>query len=139
MMNRDSAVPTCDGQTKGWRRYCREVSWYVQATKVNQRRHIATRLIARLTSSVRLLAMSWPQSEFDHERGVITFLEKVGKSPLVRRSLPNAAATMTQYFAFWKYPNEPISSFLVRETLSYQGFQEALVRLREERWGSTWS
>ena len=42
---------------------------------------------------------------------------------------------MTQYFAFGKFPSEQISSFLVRETLSYEEFQEALVRLREERSG----
>jgi hypothetical protein len=76
--------------------------------------------------------MSWPQSEFDHERGVVTLLQTLAKSPLVRRSFPNAAATMTQYFAFRKYPNVPISSFLVR---AYEDLQEALVRLREERSG----
>ena len=134
-MNRDSAVPTWDGQPQGWRRYCREVSWFVQATKVNQRRHIASKLIARLTNSARLLAMSWPQAEFDHDRGVISYLQKLAKSPLVRRLLPNAAATMAQYFSFRKHPHESISSFLVRETLTYEEFQEALIRLREERSG----
>ena len=39
---------------------------------------------------------------------------------------------MTQYFAFRKYPNMPISFFLVR---AYEDLQEALVRLREERSG----
>lgn len=58
--------------------------------------------------------MSCSQSEFDHERGVITLLQTLAKSPLVTRSFPNAAATVTQYFAFRKYPNVPISSFLVR-------------------------
>lgn len=134
-MNRDGAVPIWDGQAKGWRRYCREVCWFVQATKVNQRRHLATRLIARLTGSAMLLAMSWPQAEFDNDRGVLTYLQRLARSPLVRRSLPNAAATMTQYFSFKKLPNESISSFLVRETLSYEEFQEALIRLREERSG----
>ena len=134
-MNKDGAVPAWDGQPKGWRRYCREVCWFVQSTKVNQRRHLATRLIARLSGSARLLAMSWPQSEFDHERGVLTYLQRLAKSPLVRRSLPNAAATMTQYFGFKRMPNESISSFLVRETLSYEEFQEALSRLHEERAG----
>ena len=76
--------------------------------------------------------MSWPQSEFDHERGVLTYLQRLAK---VRRSLPNAAATMTQYFGFKRMPNESISSFLVRETPSFEEFQEALSRLREERTG----
>lgn len=134
-MNKDSAAPAWDGQPKGWRRYCREVCWFVQSTKVGQRRHLATRLIARLTGSARLLATSWPQSEFDHERGALTYLQRLAKSPLVRRSLPNAAATMTQYFAFKRIPNESISSFLVRETLTYEEFSEALARLKEERAG----
>ena len=63
---------------------------------------------------------------------MVTLLQTLAKSPLVRRSFPNAAATMTQYFAFRKYPNVPISSFLVR---AYEDLQEALVRLREERAG----
>ena len=134
-MIKDGAVPAWDGQPKGWRRYCREVCWFVQSTNVNQRRHLATHLIARLSGSARLLAMSWPQSEFDHERGVLTYLQRLAESPLVRRSLTNAAATMTQYFGFKRMPKESISSFLVRETLSYEGFQEALSRLHEERAG----
>ena len=108
----------------------------MQATKVGQRRHLATRLIARLSGSARLLAMSWPQSELDNDRGVLIFLRKLAASPLVRRSLPNAAATMSQYFGFRKRQNETISEFLVRETLSYEEFQEALIRLREERSGT---
>ena len=72
---------------------------------------------------------------FDDDRGVLVYLQKLAKSPLVRRSLPNAAATMSQYFGFRKLPQETIASFLVRETLSYEEFQEALIRLREERSG----
>ena len=136
MSSRDGGtVPTWDGHPKGWRRYCREVVWFVQSTKVTQRRHIATRLIARLTGSARLLAMSWTQAEFDDDRGVLVYLQKLAKSPLVRRSLPNAAATMSQYLGFRRLPQETIASFLVRETLSYEEFQEALIRLREERSG----
>ena len=136
MSSRDEGmVPSWDGHPKGWRRYCREVVRFVQSTKVNQRRHIATRLIVRLTGSARLLAMSWTQAEFDDDRGVLVYLQKLGKSPLVRRSLPNAAAIMSQHFGFRKLPQETIASFLVRETLSYEEFQEALIRLREERSG----
>ena len=42
---------------------------------------------------------------------------------------------MSQHFGFRKLPQETIASFLVRETLSYEEFQEALIRLREERSG----
>ena len=125
------------GAIPGWRRYAREVAWYVQGTKHTQRRYLATRLIGRLTGSARLLAMSWPQAEFDNDLGVLIFLRKLAQSPLVRRSLPNAAAIMSQYFQFRRQPGEPITNFLVRETLGFEEFNEALVRLREERQGLT--
>ena len=48
------------------------------------------------------------------------YLRKLASSPLVRRSLPNAAAIVTQYFQFRRDWSEPISSFLVRETLGYE-------------------
>eukprot|EP00438_Fugacium_kawagutii_P031764 Skav205351 [mRNA] locus=scaffold1956:24961:32706:- [translate_table: standard] len=133
MGDRDgSRVPSWDGSARSWRRYVREVVWFVQSTKVSQRRHVATKLIACLTSSARLLAMSWPQSEFDHDRGVISYLQKLARSPLVRRSLPNAAAIMSQYFSFKRHPGEGISAFLVREVLNYEEFSEALLRLKED-------
>eukprot|EP00438_Fugacium_kawagutii_P003117 Skav222832 [mRNA] locus=scaffold1338:43482:51341:- [translate_table: standard] len=136
MGDRDgSRVPSWDGSARSWRRYVREVVWFVQSTKVSQRRHVATKLIACLTSSARLLAMSWPQSEFDHDRGVISYLQKLARSPLVRRSLPNAAAIMSQYFSFKRHPGEAISAFLVREVLNYEEFSEALLRLKEEKNG----
>ena len=31
-------IPTWDGHSKGWKRYAREVGWYVQGTEHNQRR-----------------------------------------------------------------------------------------------------
>ncbi|OLQ15076.1 hypothetical protein AK812_SmicGene734 [Symbiodinium microadriaticum] len=132
-----STIPAWDGHPKGWRRYAREVAWFVQGTKHNQRRYLATRLIGRLTGSARLLAMSWPQGEFDNDLGVLIYLRKLAQSPLVRRSLPNAAAIMSQYFQFKRQPGENITTFLVRETLGFEEFNEALVRLREERQGMT--
>ena len=110
-------IPTWDGQSKGWRRYCKEVAWYVTGTKKGERRYLATRLIQKLTGSARLLAMSWSQAEFDCDKGVNLYLRRLASSPLVRRSLPNAAAIMTQYFQFRRGWQESIASFLVRETL----------------------
>ena len=130
-------VPTWDGHPKGWRRYAHEVGWYVQGTKHNQRRYLATRLIGRLTGAAGLLAMSWPQAEFDDDLGVLTYLRKLAQSPLVRRSLPNAAAIMSQYFQFRRNPGETITTFLVHEALGFEEFTEALARLREERQGPT--
>ena len=131
------AIPTWDGHPKGWRRYQREVAWFVQGTKHNQRRYLATRLIGRLSGAARLLAMSWPQQEFDEEQGVLTYMRKLAGSPLVRRSLPNAAAIMAQYFGFKRHPGEQITTFLVRETLGFEEFQEALLRLKDEKHGLT--
>ncbi|CAE7238727.1 unnamed protein product [Symbiodinium sp. CCMP2592] len=121
---------------KGWRRYAREVAWYVQGTKHNQRRYLATRLIGRLTGSARLLAMSWPQNEFDNDLGVLIFLRKLAQSPLVRRSLPNVAAIMSQYFQFKRQPGESITNFLCGQgtTMDKQLFGlETLLKKEEEK------
>ena len=79
--------------------------------------------------------MSWSQRDFEGERGVALFLQRFASSPLVRRSLPNAAAIMSEYFGFKRRPQESISTFLVRETLGFEEFQEALLQLKEERDG----
>ena len=79
--------------------------------------------------------MSWSQREFDCDEGVLLFLRRLAASPLVRRSLPNAAATMNEYFNFKRRAGESISSFLVREGLGFEEFQEALLQLKEERDG----
>ena len=63
-----------------------------QATRVSQCRQIAT-MIARLTGSARLLAMSWSQAEFNTDRGVIERLYR----DLQSVAIGNAAATATQY------------------------------------------
>ena len=128
-------VPTWDGAPKGWRRYCKEVAWYVRGNKQSMRKYLATRLISKLTGTARLLAMSWSQAEFDTEDGVTKYLRKLAQSPLVRRSMPNAAAIMSQYFSFKRYNNEKVADFLVRETLGFEEFQEALIRLKQERSG----
>ncbi|CAE7025424.1 TY1B-NL2 [Symbiodinium natans] len=80
--------------------------------------------------------MSWPQGEFDNELGVLHYMRRLANSPLVRRSLPNAAAIMNQFFAFRRHPGENIATFLVREQLVYEEFVEALLRLKEERNGA---
>ncbi len=128
-------VPSWDGTSKSWRRYVKEISWYVGSTKRNQRQYIASKLISRLSGSARLLAMSWSQREFEGEEGVALLLRRFAASPLVRRSLPNAAAIMSEYFSFKRKLGEGISQFLVRETLGFEEFSEALVQLKEERDG----
>ena len=79
--------------------------------------------------------MSWHQKDFEGEEGVTVMLRRLSASPLVRRSLPNAAAIMTEYFQFRRKPNESIAQFLVRETLGFEEFQEALLQLKEEKDG----
>ena len=112
-----------------------EGEWYVLGTKPKLRRYLASRLIMRLSGSARLLAMTWQLSEFDNEDGVTTMLQKLSKSPLVRKTLPNAASIMAQYFEFRRLQGENISAFLIRENLHFEEFRECLIRLREEQNG----
>ncbi|CAE7799282.1 GIP [Symbiodinium sp. CCMP2456] len=132
---RDGSVPTWDGAARGWRRYAREVAWYVQSTPAKKSGHCASRLMGRLTGPARLLAMSWQQAAFDAEDGTVKLLRRLASSPLVRRSLPNAAAICQQYFSFRRSAHESIGNFLVRETLVHEEFVEALIRLHEEKLG----
>ena len=131
----DSYVPAWDGSARTWRRYCKEVSWYISGTKADHRRYAAAKLITRLTGPARLLSMSWRNRDFEGEQGVTKMLQRFAASPLVRRSLPNAASTMSEYFSFKRKPGEPISQFLVREALGFEEFQEALIQLKDERSG----
>ena len=55
----DNYIPTWDGSSRTWRRYCKEVAWYMSGTKANQRQYAAAKLITRLTGAARLLSMSW--------------------------------------------------------------------------------
>ena len=34
-----ASIPAWDGHPKGWRRYAREVAWYVQGTKHTRQTH----------------------------------------------------------------------------------------------------
>ena len=95
---KEQNVPVWDGSARSWRRYTREVCWYVRATPVEKRRYCATKLVGKLRGPARLLAMSWTTMEFDHVNGVRDLLQRLAASPLVRRTLPNAAATCQQYF-----------------------------------------
>ena len=56
-------IPSWDGNPRGWRRYQREVAWYVLGTKKNQRALIGPRLVSKLTGPARLLAMSWNRTD----------------------------------------------------------------------------
>jgi hypothetical protein len=133
--NNRNRVPSWDGQARGWRRYCKEIAWYVGGCKRNDRRYLAGRLIQQLGGSARLLAMSWQQPDFERADGVLVLLRRLAASPLVRRAIPNASAIMDQYFSFRRLPGEAIGPFLVRETLGYEEFQEALIRIIEEKTG----
>ena len=134
-MEKEHHVPTWDGQAKSWRRYTRVVCWFVRSTPVHKRKYVANRLMSRLTGPARLLAMSWTHVNFDHGGGTKQYLRLLANSPLVRRSLPNAAAICQQYFSFRRSPGEAMHSFLVRESLGYSEFVEAIIRLYEEKHG----
>ena len=79
--------------------------------------------------------MSWNRSEFDTADGTLLLLRRLASSPLVRKTLPNTAAIMQQYLGFKRKPAENMATFLVRETLGYEEFAEALMRLWEEQAG----
>ena len=130
-----SGIPSWDGSARTWRRYTREVAWYVQGTAVHKRRYCASQLLGRLTGPARLLAMSWSRMLVDRHDGTKILLRKLAASPLVRKSLPNAAAICQQYFAFRRSHQESIGNFLVRETLVHEEFCEATIRLYEEKQG----
>ena len=130
-------IPSWDGSARTWRRYTREVAWFFRATPSHKRRYVATKLLSRLTGSARLLAMSWTDMALDDYDGTRTLLRRLSASPLVRQSLPNASAICSQYFDFKRRPGEPMTAFLVRESLGYAEFVESLVRLAEEKKGSS--
>ena len=130
-------IPSWDGSARTWRRYTREVAWFFRATPSHKRRYVATKLLSRLTGSARLLAMSWTDMALDDYDGTRTLLRRLSASPLVRQSLPNASAICSQYFDFKRRPGEPMTAFLVRESLGDAEFVESLVRLAEEKKGSS--
>ena len=132
---KEQSVPIWDGSARTWRRYTREVCWYVRATPVEKRRYCATKLVGKLRGPARLLAMSWTTMEFDHTHGVRDLLQRLAASPLVRQTLPNAAATCQQYFSFKREAGEAMNNFLVREALGYSEFVEALLLLYEDKQG----
>ena len=81
--------------------------------------------------------MSWSVSKatFDDPDGTRLLLQRLASSPLVRKTLPNAAAICQQYFSFRRSAQESIGNFLVRETLVHEEFVEAIIRLHEEKLG----
>ena len=129
------AVPGWDGNPRGWRRYSREVTWFVLGTKKASRPFLAPRLISKLTGPARLLAMSWSQQDFKGTQGVRLLLQRLAESPLVRRNLPNTSAVLNQYFNYRRYPQESIANYLVRESLYFEEFSESLMALKDEQDG----
>jgi hypothetical protein len=79
--------------------------------------------------------MSWSDGVFEGKDGVLKFLRMMAKSPLARRPMPNANATFNQYFSFTRFAGETIASFLVRETLAYEEFLEAIFSVKEQKDG----
>ena len=128
-------IPTWDGQPKQWRRYVKQLCWYVQGTKPQDRPYLATLFCAELTGSARLLAMSWRDRVSEGKDGVLVFIRMMAKSPLERRSMRNANATFNQYFSFTRFQGETIASFLIREILAYEEFLEAIMTLKEQKDG----
>ena len=75
MADKDTGtIPQWDGSAKTWRKYTREVAWWVQSDK---RRYCATKLVSKLTGPARLLAMSWPLASFDSPDGTPDLIRKL--------------------------------------------------------------
>ena len=79
--------------------------------------------------------MGWDQQEFMGPQGLQRLLQKLSLSPLVRRKLPNTASVMSQYFSFRRGAQESIATFLLKESLHFEEFKEALQLLKDERSG----
>ena len=73
--------------------------------------------------------MSWSLEELSGTHGVQNLLNKLEQSPLVRKQLPNTAAVLQQYFNYRRQGHENINAYLVRESLYYEEFLEALMAL----------
>ena len=78
--------------------------------------------------------MSWKE-DFSGPSGLLDYMRKLAKSPLARRPVPNANATLNAYFGFRRQQGEAINSFLVRELLTYEEFYEALLTLKDQKDG----
>ena len=73
-------------------------------------------------------------SYVDHPRGTRDLIKQLASSPLVRKTLPHAAAICSQYFSS-HHQNESMGLFLNREALGFAEFTEALERLYDEKKG----
>ena len=76
------------------------------------------------------MAMSWSHLDIAGPDGVKNVLKRLEASPLVRKKIPNSAATMTQYFGYRRHNGENINAYLVRESLFYEEFVESLMELK---------
>ena len=135
MAEHRETFPSWGGQARSWRRYTKEVAWYVASTPVNKRRYLASKLIGRLGGPARLLAMSWNCNEFDSGDDTLLLLRRLCKLAAGSQDAPQHGATMQQHLGFKRRPGESMATFLVTETLGYEEFAEALMRLWEEHAG----
>lgn len=124
-------VPSWDGQARTWRRYTKEVAWFVSSTPVKKRRYVASLLISRLTGSARLLAMSWSRAEFDTPEGTETVSQlSIGSKDIAKYCGHYATIPVISEEAWRKHVNLPCQG-----NLGYEEFAEALIRLWEEQAG----
>ena len=100
----------------------------------------AHRLVSRLQGPSRLLAMAWPDAAFDNADGVTRmFSVDLPRVPLFVRTCP-----MLRLFVSSTSPSRRTwpnlrRAILVRESLSFAEFGEAITRLHEEKMGIRWA
>ena len=127
-------IPAWDGSPAHWRRYKREVYWFLHGTKKDERSLVVSRLLPGLSGPAKETVVKWNALDFENESGCEDFLRRLGRTPLVRRALPDASMAFDKYLSeFRRRGGETIASFLTREDTVHENFVEAMERLVEQR------
>ena len=106
----------------------------MNGTKADERSLVVSRLLPGLQGPAREVVVKWDAAEFQVANGCEIFLDKLARSPLVRRAIPDANAMLDKYLGELKRRGgESMAAFLVREDTVHENFVEALERLVEQR------
>ena len=62
-------LPEWDGTPSRWKRYRREVHWFVRGTKLDERKHVVARLLPGLSGSAKDTVMLWNAHDFELDEG----------------------------------------------------------------------
>ena len=103
-------MPAWDGNPRTFNKYKTMVEWCVSGTRLADRRYIVGRLLPKLTGPAGILVSKWRAKDFENDNGAGTFLDRLGRTPLVRRALPDANAAMDRFLGdLARRPGETVS------------------------------